>query len=456
MSLTQRRTAARACPWLPAALALLALGLAACTPHIELYSRLDGLARQGRYAEGAALIEKSKARYGERNAVLYNLDRGLFLHYAGQYEESNRAFERAERRMDELFTKSIAGEVGAFLSNDNTLPYRGEDFEAVVTNIYRALNYVGLGDIEAALVEARKVNEKLTYINSQYEPDERNVYAEDAFARLLAGVLYEMGGTRSDLNDAFISNRLAADAYRELFLPNYGTRPPAVLKANLLSTATFMGREELRQARERFDELEPVPLDRRRQVAQLYFVHFAGRGPIKVESSINAVMPDGYLLRIAFPAYRKRSYLVHGSKILVDGEVRARLEPAYPLGEIAVQNLDNRKGRIAAKAIARATTKYVATKAAAHQARRKGGEVAGLLTQLSGNVLAAATEQADLRAWETLPDKILVGRVFVQPGKHKLTAQFITAGGATVGAKNLGEVEVQAGRTRFFVLHTGY
>jgi hypothetical protein len=167
-------------------------------------------------------------------------------------------------------------------------------------------------------------------------------------------------------------------------------------------------------------------------------------------------MPDRYLLRIAFPRYRKRTYLVHGSKILVDGGARTRLEVAQPLGRIAFKNLDSRKGRIAAKAIARATTKYLATKAVAYQARKKGGEVAGLLTQFSGNVLAAASEQADLRAWETLPDKILVGRVFVKPGTHTLTAQFTTAGGAVVAAKELGTVEVKPGSLRFFVFHSGY
>ena len=71
----------------------------------------------------------------------------------------------AEQRIDDLYTESLAGHVGAFLINENTLPYRGEDFEGVMINFYRALNYIQLGNVDEAMVEARKVKEKLLVIN---------------------------------------------------------------------------------------------------------------------------------------------------------------------------------------------------------------------------------------------------------------------------------------------------
>jgi len=444
----------RAFPWRAAALACgLALVLAAgCTPHRELYPRLDGLARAGKYAEAAQLVEKNRETYGERNEVLYNLDRGVFLHYAGEYRKSNQAFEAAERRLDELFTRSVSGEVGAFLSNDNTLPYRGEDYEAVVVNIYRALNYVMLGQKDEALVEARKVDLKLDLINRAYAPGEKNVYKEDAFARYLMGVLYEQGGTRDDLNDAYISNRLAASIYEKDFARHYSVDVPDTLKVNLLTTARFMGREELERARQKFPNVPLLEPELKREQGELYFVHYAGRAPDKVEDAIMAHMPDGYLLRIAFPRYRRRSYLVTGSRVVVNGSVAARLEEAEPIGDIAIQSLANRKGRIQAKAIARATTKYLATRAAS-QAARRDSELAGALTFLAGNVASAVSEQADLRAWETLPDRILMGRVLLAPGTYRIQVQFTGAGGV-VSTRDLGQVQVEAGRTRFFILHT--
>ncbi len=440
----------------PLVLAVLLLYLAACTPHTKLYPKIDGLARQGKFLEAAKLVEESKDIYDERNEVLYNLDRGLLYHYGKNYKASNEAFEEAERRMDELFITSIASNVGAFLVNDNTLAYRGEDFESVVVNIYRALNYVMLGQIDSALVEARKVNEKLQFINTKYDPDKRNVYKEDGFARLLTGILYELGGTRADANDAFIANRNAVGNYRDDFTPQYGFGAPTLLKSGLLTTAAFMGREELGLARKAFPDIELLSLRDLRKKGRLYFIHFAGRSPIKVEDAIQQLLPDGYTIRIVFPKYQPRSYTVHGSAILVNGEAAVRLEPAEPIGPIAIKNLDNRKLRVAVKAIARATTKYLATKVAQKAVEEEKGAAAGLLTMFAGNVAAAATEQADLRAWQTLPDKILVGRVVLEPGKYDLGAQYLSSTGGVVATEELGEVEIKAGQARFFILHSNY
>ncbi|NIP74267.1 MAG: hypothetical protein GWO16_15225, partial [Gammaproteobacteria bacterium] len=113
------------------------------------------------------------------------------------------------------------------------------------------------------------MNLKLEQINRQYDDDAKNVYKEDAFARLLAGILYERGGTRDDLNDAFISNRIAANVYASDFAGNYGVGAPEVLGHNLISTAGFMGPEELEQAREVFPNLDPLPLAERQAKAQV-------------------------------------------------------------------------------------------------------------------------------------------------------------------------------------------
>jgi uncharacterized protein len=429
-----------------------ALLLAACSPHRALYPKLEALSSQGKDLEAVQLIEKNKAEYGDRNAVLYNLDRGVFYHYAGRYAESNAAFGAAERRMDELYTESVTGNVAAFALNDNTLPYRGEDFEQVIVNIYRALNYIQLGQTDEALVEARKVNLKLQQINDHYPDNEKNVYKEDAFARLLAGALYEASGTRSDLNDAFISDRLAANAYANDFAKDYGVPAPDLLGSNLLTTATFMGGQELQDARSRFPGVDPIPLQTLQQQGQLYFIHFAGRGPVKVEDDIRARMPDGNLIKVAFPRYKAVPYRINGSRVLVDGQPGTTLQVAQPIGAIAVENLKNRKGRIAAKAIARATVKYLANRALQERARRNS-EGAGLLAFVAGNVFAEVSEQADLRSWQSLPDRVLIGRVLLPPGKHHLQVEY-TSNGALAGSKDLGDVDVAAGQTRFILLHT--
>jgi hypothetical protein len=310
-----------------------------------------------------------------------------------------------------------------------------------------------LGDADAALVEARKVNLKLELINRQYDEDKKNVYREDAFARLLMGALYEKGGSRDDLNDAYISNQLAANIYQKDFTPHYGVAPPALLRRNLLATAGFMGAQEVEKVQKQFPGVETVSLDERQKLGQLYLVHFAGRAPSKVEDAIRAVMPDGNLIKIAFPRYKPNYYLITGSRLRAEGQPGVTLELAEPIGAIAVENLNNRKGRIAAKAIARATTKYLANRALQQKARDRSKE-AGLVAWAAGTVFAEATEQADLRAWQTLPDRVLLGRVLLPPGSHRLEVDYLTGAGAVVATRKLGEVEVQEGSIRFIILHT--
>jgi len=432
---------------------ILLVSFVGCTPHLELYPEVEGLARQGKYTEAAELVEKNQEEYGERNEVLFNMDRGILYHYARNYSKSNAAFEAAERRIDALFTESVSGNVAAFATNDTTLPYKGEDFESVVINIYRALNYTQLGDVDSALVEARKVNHKLDLINRQYDEDKKNVYAEDGFARLLMGALYEMGGTRDDVNDAYISNQLAVGTYKKAFAKNYGVSAPTILKSNLLTTASFMGREELGKAKKDFPGQPLLSLDDKRGKAQIYFVHFAGKSPEKVEDAIRAAMPDGNLLKIAFPRYNPRYYLIDSSRILIDGQHAVTLEPAEPIGSIAIENLSNRKARIAVKAIARATTKYIANKAVQNKARQES-QAAGLLAWAAGTAFAEFSEQADLRSWKLLPDRMLIAGTLVDPGKHAITAEFLNRSRATVSSQALGDFELKAGETRFVLLHS--
>ncbi len=48
------------------------------------------------------------------------------------------------------------------------------------------------------------------------------------------------------------------------------------------------------------------------------------------------------------------------------------------------------------------------------------GNRLGVLGQLAGNVYNAATERADLRAWNTLPSNAQVTRLALPAGKHNI------------------------------------
>ncbi len=432
--------------------------LADLTPFFPFYQDVDWLVAHNKFDKAYQVIQENKEKYGEKNAVLYHGDAGIIAHLAKEYEKSIDHLLKAETMVEELYTTSISNQAVTLLLNDTAAPYRGEDFESVMYNLYLALNYYQMGQTDEALVEARKVDKKLEAINSCYDVDNKNAYKEDAFVRMLMGIIYEAGGTNEDMNDAFISYRRAEDIYEKDYRVNYGLKVPRFLKESLLSTAQYMGGKELEHYRQKYSDIEVVPVSVMKEKAEIYFVHYNGLSPAKVEDKIVLPpLPDGYIVKIAFPKYKDRSFRVASSSItLSDGSGTRQVHTSCceDLGAIAVKNLVNRKGRIMAKAVARATTKYLVTKGAEKLAEDQFGGGAGLAVKILGNIITGSTEKADTRCWQSLPAEIRMARAVVNPGTHKLKAELRDRHGQPVKTVDLGQVDAKAGERKFVIFRT--
>jgi hypothetical protein len=438
-----------ACPLL--AIGLLSGLLAACAPATQHYARVETSLAQARFADADHLVEEHARQYGRKNQVLYALDRGMTLHYAGQYQDSNRFLERAEQLIDDLFTKSVTAETSAMLSNDLNLPYEGEDFENVLINVVSSLNYVLLDQWDDALVEARKVDHKLNVINDRYA--RKNVYREDAFARYLSGLLYE---GRGELNDAFIAYRKAYDTYR-VYQEQYGTPIPPTLPGDLLRVTEALGlTDEHAEYRTLFPAVTWTDQKEFRAQAEVIVVSYDGLAPIKVNEFVDAPIPDGaggiYILRVAFPKFVPRPTGLSGADVRVVGQERAVASQRTFLVEditaIAQKDLADRIGRISAKAIARAAAKYAITRAAEHGVNQSRGDGSGAIVGLLGNIYSIASEQADTRSWRTLPGAIRMARVLVPPGRYRV--EIVPNGtGTTSSSTTSYDVTLEAGRKLF-------
>ncbi|MBW2201423.1 MAG: hypothetical protein JRF71_11435 [Deltaproteobacteria bacterium] len=432
-------------------------GLEACAHKVDHYARLNQSIDEQDYEFALKLMDESKASYKDRNAVLFYMENGLVAHFAGRYQESNQSLLKAESRLDELYTRSISKQAASFIFNDNTIPYRGEDFEDTLVNLFMALNYAGLGLIEDALVEARQLDNELNLINSRYADDQKNVYSEDAFIRLLMGVLYEAG---DEINDAFISYRRAEEVYRTDYQHNYGVHPPQFLIENLLSAAQALDFDkEMLTIQQMYPSISHPDPDEKRNLAEIFIIHYNGLGPEKVERAWVVPVPEGYIVKVAYPQFEKKNYEI------ARGVVRLRhldngktyhfsTQLVEDIGSIAIVNLDNHMARIKAKAIARAATKYFIIKVASEEAREQGGDLVGVLVQLAGNITAALTERADVRYWRMLPDEIRIGRALVPAGKYDGEIDFVDSGGGVVITRNIKPFLAGSGEKKFIIQRT--
>jgi hypothetical protein len=434
-------------------------GAAACAPQMRMYPAIDQLMAASDFASAIELVEKNREQYGKRDYLIYLMDQAILAHYAGNYAKSAKILREAGQEFEERYTESITKCGATWLVNDLAADYRGEDFESVMISLFNAINYAKLGEMAGALVEARRVDNRLNLINSKYDKDKKNVYKEDGFARFLMGILYEAGGTSQDLNDAYISYKKAYKIYKDDFSLNYGAPPPPSLKENLLSVAAFMGIEEWADWKRSLPGVNFWTLEQREKEAEVYVIHYNGKAPVKVEETIIVPLPDGHVIKIAFPRYEERPRNICSSVICASTGAgkpiyRSRSVLAEHIGRIAMKNLENRKVRVKAKAVARAAAKYVSGKTVSDKIRKRQGDMAGLFADILTTAVAVATEQADLRCWRTLPAEIRVAKLVVKPGDYRITAECLGRRGSVVRRLDAGRYTLEAGDKRFIIFHT--
>ncbi len=429
------------------------LALVGCGMPHHLTATVDEMNAREEFSQALSYVEEHEEDYQERNRLLFYLDEGMLAFSAGEFEKAIQAFTEAEQLMEELYTISVSREATTFLINDNTAPYRGEDFESVMVNLFLALSYASLSKMEDALVEARKIDSKLAAINLQYDEEHKNNYREDPFARMLMGIFYEMAQTSVDLNDAYISYRLALKGYESEYR-RFGLNVPGILVENALSAAEFIGKEAKNELLERYPEQEFLSPAERRERAEVFALHFNGRTPIKQPAEVVFPMPDGFFVKLAFPGYRPVAKRIVGGRLYAkhlteDQTYQTSFTMGEPIGKIAVENLEDRRGRIVAKTLARVTAKYLAVKAVQKAAQEAGGRdygaLAGFLTGVTGNLLAFASEVPDLRSWRTLPDEILISKLTLEPGSYQFWVECLDASGNVVRQVELGSRDLKPG-----------
>ena len=91
-----------------------------------------------------------------------------------------------------------------------------------------------------------------------------------------------------------------------------------------------------------------------------------------------------------------------------------------PISDIAYQTLDNKITATYTKIGARLVVKHIAAILAAYETSKKVGEFAASMVYAASNKAIAASEQADLRFWSTLPHTVRMGHFNLKPGKYSL------------------------------------
>lgn len=443
---------------------------AGCATWYRRTAEFQAAVQAGNFERANKLLDKDKKQANDKNRILYLLNKGYTEFMLGNHNASNRAFETAEILAEEQ-TKNLFTEATILLSNPEMRPYSPEDFEVIMINCYKALNYLEMNDPEGALVEARKINIRLNQLNDKY-PDHKNRYRQDAFAHLLMGLIYDASG---DANNAFIAYRNAYEVYASDYSKNFGVPPPDQLKRDLLRTAYQCGFTNELHRYERDFNMKYTPFPAPAE-GQLVFFWMNGFGPVKTEWSINFAkqkrgdgmivfhnqelelsfpffignlhdderqsLADLQILRVVFPKYTERPPLYTQGMLSLNRE-NYPFEMAENINAIAFKNLRDRMIRECSNSLLR-----VAAKKGTEYAARKQNKWLGLAVSLAN----AVTEKADTRNWQTLPYSIHYTRVPLHAGTNQLDLRFTSSRGVPLTQPMT--IEGGGRHTRFRVFQT--
>jgi hypothetical protein len=402
------------------------------------YKEADTHAQRGEYQKSLDIIEKDKkGLYRDKDAVLYYLDAGMLSHYAEDYRRSMELLREGERAIEAAYTKSITMEIGTYLLNDTVQEYAGEDYEDIYINTFNALNYYHEDDLEDAMVEIRRMNNKLAFLASKYgiivdnmqkaalsegatippDPSAGQVtFTNSALARYLGMLFYRGNGNFDDA-------RIDRDQIRLAFANSpsvYPYPPPRSLD----------------------DEL-PVPNDR----ARFNVIAFSGAAPVKEEEIIRILFPNSRYIKIALPVMAPRPSAVNRIEVRFDSGESFDLELLEDIGAIATETFKERAHLAYLKAVLRATIKGLASSVMDGVGDEVGGDAGMVLGMLSigMQVFAEASEKADLRISRYFPAKAYVGGITLDPGLYSYSIIYYS-GDKVIDAFREENVPFQAGR----------
>lgn len=420
--------------------------IAGCATWSDSFYEIERRLAREQYAEALHALERqSDAR---REPLLYQLNKAMVLRMAGDYAASNEAFEAAKTLVERYSAISLREQTARFIINDAADAYAGEEHEQVLVHLYGALNYIALGELDSARVEALQVDLRL---RRQAERARDAGYVENALARYLTGMIYEDLG---EWSDALIAYRKSYEAYR-VYRERYGVAVPQALKHDLLRLTEHLGlADELRRYQGEFGIGRWTEHPAWREQGELVFLLHNGLAPIKREQSVTTLDPvSGHLVRISLPYYQARMPVVRGARLSAGGGA-ADTELYEDVSGLAMRTLEAKMPAITARAVARAVVKVQLARAARDSARRQQGDSAlaaiiGLGVEI-GNVL---TERADTRSWATLPHDIQLARLALPPGRYDVKVQLLGPGGGAVGSFELHDVAVRPGRKTYISRH---
>jgi hypothetical protein len=412
-----------------AAAGLLAVGLllGGCSTYQD-----DTRALQQAWLAGDDLTAAAEARSQADDdpegvdALLWRLEEGAAYRSGSEFTQSNSAFEQAEARVnyyDAQASVRISEQTLATLTNLSFLPYEGTSYDRIMLNTYKALNYLSLGDVDAARVELNRALERQreAVAANAAAIAEAEENAETSTQMAQAGSEDGYNVQRAQ-NDRRFQQQLGS-AYN--YLDRYSAyadyvNPFTVFVEGLFFMCNAASPSDLERARTAFSRVQGM-LPANTYVRQdldtvnarfngqplphlTYVIFETGMAPARVGQRIDIplflVTNQVPYVGVNFPQLKFNDYYVPSLTAMAGGK-SYESATVSDMDAVVAQSFKNELPVIITRTLISAGVK-AAIQYGVYEATKSNSTV-NAFAMIATSVYAAATNQADLRTWLTLP-----------------------------------------------------
>jgi hypothetical protein len=410
-----------------ATLAILSLCLSGCSVDYRHHIEAITLNYQHGNYSAAASEAYAAAVHAEkddkRDQLVLLLETGTTERMVNAIPQSTQAFDHADELFnyyDSLAKTRISKETTAAFLNQAALDYEGTGYDRIMTNVYKALNYLDQNDKDNARIEIHRIADSQRkdeqrwadqLRQSQQAAKENN--ADVARAESDPGVQQGTNGLLADFNtpddEAALRNLSPKAVYDNpyaeylqglfyLYSDYSGDRE--IGRVALRNAAGMMQGNEYAVADAHFADIAAnggsIP-------PRTYVIFETGMAPrrIGVQIYIPVYIQGANMITIAFPCLKKVDehvdYLMASA-----GANTYQTRILANMDAIVAREFKNELPTIITRAVISATLKAALTYGA-DQAARNSDAWVQIGTQVSMLVYQGITNEADTRTWRTLP-----------------------------------------------------
>ena len=365
------------------------------------------------------------------DGVIWLLEQGAALRANNQIKESIYAFERAEKRMRHYESQAkirVSKEATALAVNLESVPYEGRGYDRVMLNTYQALNYLHLGQRDAAMVELRQASDEQ---DAELIRNARRITsARKSTGRYRSNILrtQKSAGTRNQLDSLQPSLNMDYGAFVNPFTDFLHALCLWSLADDQSENAIVSLRriyQTLGQPRFIEDEIKAVDkiLSGGKHPDLTYVIFEIGVAPIRKEVRLDIPLFDQDLPYVTaeFPRLENRGHLLTCAVAI--GKNKSNAMVICEMDAVIGRDFQSELPGIITRTLSSAVLKATATK----QLSDKAGDIG----TVAGTMYQIFSTQADLRTWTSLPKSFAVARVktpsdrrltlFVGPQKNEVT-----------------------------------